>query len=129
MFTLESIAQAHNKVRSGADFPAYIKDIKVLGVRSYEVFVVDGHSVYSSVEGDVLASPTKYETLEICPIANTEQFQKDLVSHQQGKTDYMMFCRDCAKSGVSGWVMDLESMLCAYIDSHGQEILVEKIPQ
>ena len=32
MFTLEQIKLAHSKVKSGADFPAYIKELKALGV-------------------------------------------------------------------------------------------------
>jgi hypothetical protein len=35
MFTIEQIKQAHVKVKSGADFPAYIKYLKQLGVRYY----------------------------------------------------------------------------------------------
>ncbi|MGB4398918.1 MAG: DUF1398 family protein [Daejeonella sp.] len=36
MFTAEQIKAAHSKVKSGADFPAYIQDIKALGVTGYE---------------------------------------------------------------------------------------------
>jgi hypothetical protein len=32
MFAVEQIKTAHSKVKSGADFPAYIQDIKKLGV-------------------------------------------------------------------------------------------------
>ena len=32
MFTVEQIKAAHSKVKSGADFPSYIKEIKSLGV-------------------------------------------------------------------------------------------------
>ncbi|MGF7024877.1 MULTISPECIES: DUF1398 domain-containing protein [Sphingobacterium] len=31
MFTIEQIEAAHSNVKSGADFPAYIRDIKKLG--------------------------------------------------------------------------------------------------
>ena len=34
MFTVNQIKEAHSKVKSGADFPAYIQDIKKLGVYS-----------------------------------------------------------------------------------------------
>jgi hypothetical protein len=30
MFTIEQIDQAHSKVKSGADFPKYIQDLKNL---------------------------------------------------------------------------------------------------
>ena len=44
MFTVEQIKAAHSKVKSGADFPKYIRDIKLLGVTAYETWVVDSHT-------------------------------------------------------------------------------------
>ncbi len=46
MFAIEQINTAHSKVKSGADFPAYIQDLKKIGVQAYESFVSDGHTVY-----------------------------------------------------------------------------------
>ena len=46
MFTVEQIKTAHGKVKSGADFPFYIKEIKLLGVTHYEAYVADGHIDY-----------------------------------------------------------------------------------
>ena len=46
MFTLDQIKQAHAKVKSGADFPKYIQDLIVLGIKNYDTFVIDGHSEY-----------------------------------------------------------------------------------
>ena len=51
MFTVEQIKAAHSKVKSGAEFPAYIKDIKSLGVTYYETFVTDGHTDYYGANG------------------------------------------------------------------------------
>ncbi len=44
MFILDQIEAAHSKVKSGADFPEYIKELKQFGVTSYETFVSDGHT-------------------------------------------------------------------------------------
>lgn len=35
-FTITEIEQAHEQVKSGADFPNYIKKINELGVKSFE---------------------------------------------------------------------------------------------
>jgi hypothetical protein len=35
MCTVAQIKAAHSKVKSGADFPAYIKESKALGVTQY----------------------------------------------------------------------------------------------
>ena len=49
MFTAEQIKAAHSKVKSGADFPSYIQEIKALGVTHYEAYVTDGHIDYHRV--------------------------------------------------------------------------------
>lgn len=46
MFTVEQIKAAHSKVKSGADFPSYIQEIKALGVTANETYVEDGHFNY-----------------------------------------------------------------------------------
>lgn len=128
MFTIEQITAAHSKVKSGADFPAYIQDIKKLGVTQYESFVSDGHTDYFGENEYKKSSPAKYQTLTIANESNLEQFKTDIKAHQQGKTDYPTFCADCAKSGIEKWVVTLETMSCAYYDKAGNQVLVEQIP-
>jgi hypothetical protein len=41
MFTVEQIKAVHSKVKSGADFPNYIKEIEILGIIHYGTFVTD----------------------------------------------------------------------------------------
>ncbi|MEQ9467045.1 MAG: DUF1398 family protein [Ekhidna sp.] len=65
MFTVEQIKAAHSKVKSGADFPSYIQDIKSLGVTFYETFVTDGHTIYYGTNGYKTTSSAKYEALTI----------------------------------------------------------------
>lgn len=129
MFTVEQISQAHRKVKSGADFPAYIKHLKLLGVTHYETFVKDGHTHYFGSNGYKTSSPVKYQDLSISGRSNTENFKADLNAHQKGKTDYLTFCNDCAKSGIEKWTVSMETMTCTYYDKKGKEILVEKIPE
>ena len=127
MFTSEQIKAAHSNVRSGADFPAYIQDLKRLGVTCYEIFVKDGYAEYYGANDYKLATPSRYEPLEIAKTSDEGQFKKDLLAHQKGKTDYAAFCRDAAKSGVEKWVVCMEKMTCTYYDTTGHEILVEEI--
>ncbi len=128
-FTLEQIRTAHTKVKSGADFPAYIREMKQLGVLQYETFVADGHTDFFGDNGYSVSSPAKYDTLEIAAQSNAEVFKADLLAHQQGKTDYQLFCADCAKSGIDKWRVDIGKMTCTYYDKSCTEILVENIPQ
>lgn len=127
MFTIEQIKSAHSKVKSGADFPAYIQDINKLGVASYETFVTDGHTDYYGANGYKTSSVANYDTLTIGQVSNIEQFKKDIKAHQQGKTDYPTFCNDCAKSGIEKWTVSLSKMTCTYYDLAGNEVLIEEI--
>ncbi len=129
MFTIGQIKSAHSKVKSGADFPAYIQEIKALGITLYETYVMDGHSNYFGTGNYKINTTAKYDQLEIAEAANADQFKADLKAHQQGKTDYPAFCNDCAKSGIEKWVVAMESMTCTYYDKSGNKILVEAIPQ
>lgn len=128
MFSIDDIQNAHSKVKSGADFPAYIQDLKKLGVIRYETFVSDGHTVFLGESEFRASTPDKYDEMEISDDSDAEQFKSDLKSHQQGNTDYKTFCNDCAKSGIEKWIVDLERMTCTYYDKEENEILVEKIP-
>lgn len=129
MFTLDQIKAAHSKVKSGADFPAYIRDLKQLGVVRYETLVKDGHTDYYGNDNFEITSPSRYAVLTISDKSNADQFKVDLKAHQQGRTDYPTFCSDCAKSGIDKWIVDLTKMTCTYFDSAGNEVLVEQVPQ
>ena len=129
MFTVEQIKAAHSKVKSGADFPAYIQDLIKLGVTQYETFVADGHTDYYGANDYKTTSPAKYEVLTVAGKSNNEQFKADLKAHQNGKTNYPTFCDDCAKTGIEKWTVCMDKMTCTYFGKAGNEILVEEIPQ
>jgi uncharacterized protein YbcV (DUF1398 family) len=129
MFTIEQIQAAHAKVKSGADFPNYIKELITLGVTGYETYVADGHTDYYGNDGYKKTSPSKYGMLPIAGQSNAERFKKELKEHQQGKTDYPNFCKMSADTGVEKWVLDMGKMTCTYFDKSGNEILVETVPQ
>ena len=129
MFTLAQIHAAHSKVKSGADFPAYIQELKNLGVTAYEAFVRDGHIIYYGEHNEVLHSPAKYEAMNVSPETKQEQFKSDLLAHQQGNTDYPTFCKDCATSGIEKWEVNLGRLDCTYYGLDGDVVLVERIPE
>lgn len=129
MFAIEQIQEAHNKVKSGTDFPAYIQELKQLGVTHYETFVSDGHTNYYGANDYKITSPAKYETLTVAETSDEEQFKIDLKAHQNGKTDYPTFCNDASKSGIEKWSVCMDEMTCIYFDKAGNKILTEEIPQ
>jgi uncharacterized protein YbcV (DUF1398 family) len=84
MFTVEQIKAAHSKVKSGADFPNYIKEIKVLGVTHYEAYVSDGHIDYHGAQDYTVVVPAKYDSMSIAEYCQIEEFKAGLKAHQQG---------------------------------------------
>ncbi|WP_447636224.1 DUF1398 domain-containing protein [Flavobacterium microcysteis] len=128
MFTEAQIKQAHSKVKSGADFPAYIQEIKSLGITYYEVYVADGHSEYHGASDYKITTTAKYENLSIADSCDIASFKAGLKAHQQGQTDYITFITMSAECGVEKWEVDTKNMSCTYYDKTGNEILVEQIP-
>jgi uncharacterized protein YbcV (DUF1398 family) len=128
MFTVEQIKAAHSKVKSGADFPAYIQEIKALGVTHYEAYVTDGHIDYHGANNYTANVPAKYEPLIIATAPSIDEFKAELKAHQQGKTDFLTFIKMCAKFGVEKWMICMSEMTCTYFDKSEKEILVEEIP-
>ncbi|CAG4999921.1 hypothetical protein DYBT9275_02344 [Dyadobacter sp. CECT 9275] len=128
MFTIEQIKAAHSKVKSGADFPAYVKDLKKLGVLYYDHFVSDGHTSYFGNSGLSLSGDAKYPEMEVAKKASLTELQNALKIHQAGKTDYPTFCRQAVESGVEKWKVNMIGMTCIYYDLAGNEMLTEQIP-
>lgn len=129
MFTAEQIIAAHSKVKSGADFPAYIKEIKSLGITHYETFVTDGHIDYHKGNDYTVRVPAKYTPLLIANTTKIKAFKTELIAHQQGKTDFLTFIKMCATMGIEKWKIRIDKMTCTYFDKGGKEVLVEEIPQ
>ena len=128
MFTAEAIKAAHSKVRSGADFPTYIQEIKAMGVTHYTCYVSDGHIDYHGDNDHVANVPAKYTALTIAATTDTATFKTELKTHQQGKTDFLTFIHSCARYGIDSWVVSMDQMTCTYYDQAGNEVLTEQIP-
>lgn len=128
MFTIAQIKEAHSKVKSGADFPAYIQDLIVLGVQGYDTFVNDGHMEYFGAENFRATETETYSSIAVAPSANKERFIEFLVLHQDGQTDYPTFCIQAAQCGIAKWSVNIIEMTCTYFDQSDAPILIEKIP-
>jgi uncharacterized protein YbcV (DUF1398 family) len=129
LFTGDQLKAAHAKVRSGADFPVYIREIKALGVTRYETYVADGHADYHGTGGHTAKLPAKYAPLVIAGLPDKKRFQAELKAHQNGKTDFLTFIRMSAEYGIEKWQICMEQMTCTYYDRSGNSVLVEEIPQ
>lgn len=128
-FTIEQLKAAHSKVKSGADFPAYIQEIKAMGVTHYETYVNDGRTNYYGANNFTVKAPAKYDTIAVAENADMAVFKAELLAHQQGKTDFLTFIKMCAETGIEKWQISMANMTCIYFGKAGNEVLAEHIPQ
>lgn len=128
MFTLEQIAEAQSRVKSGADFPAYVQALIALGVERYTSWLTDGHIAYEG-GGQLLTSPPKHAAHAVAPDRDDARFKERLLLHQRGGTDFPTFCNDARAAGVQRWVVDMRTMTCTYFSPQDEVMLVEAIPR
>lgn len=128
MFTIDQIKEAFAKIKTGADFPNYIQDLIILGVKGYDTLVADGHTEYYGVNNFTVITEEKYDQIKITSTVNKELFIQFLVMHQDGQTDYLPFCHQAAQCGIAKWRIDIVEMTCTYFDLEENAVVIEKIP-
>jgi uncharacterized protein YbcV (DUF1398 family) len=128
MFTLQQLKAAHAKVKSGADFPAYVQEIKQLGLIHYDFMVKNGSTVYYGANGFQVSGDPIYDEKTISAQATPGDVRQIIADHQQGKNDFLSFCTLVAAAGVEKWVVDTKEMLCSYYDLSGNSMVAEPIP-
>ncbi len=128
MFTLQQMKAAHAKVKSGADFPAYVREIKQLGLLHYDFMVKDGRINYHGENGFLVSGDPIYGEKTISVQASPAAVKQIITEHQQGKSDFPTFCTLVADAGVEKWVVDTRDMLCTYYDLSGNSMVAEPIP-
>jgi uncharacterized protein YbcV (DUF1398 family) len=129
MFTEQQIKEAHGKVKTGADFPRYIHEIKQLGLLRYEYLVSNGITVYYGENGHKVKSAARHAPLIVAAASSIVALEHIIAIHQQGQTDFPTFCRQAAEAGVEKWIIDTKKMMCTYYDLGGNEIIAEPIPE
>ena len=60
MFTIQQMQAAHSKVKSAADFPAYVQEIKNSGLLYYTFNVTNGATVYTGASDYQVSGEAKY---------------------------------------------------------------------
>lgn len=128
MFTTDQIHKAFSKVKSGADFPQFVQDLKEIGVTYYDNFVSDGRTKYYGSDDFTLDGNSKYPEMKVNEISSSDSLKHALSIHQQGQTDYPTFCKQAADAGVEKWITHMMEMTVTYLDKKGQKLIIESIP-
>lgn len=129
MFTLQQMKAAHAKVKSGADFPGYVREIKQLGLLHYDFLVKNGQTNYHGANGFQVKGEAIYPEKAISNSSSSMAVRQIIADHQQGKSDFLTFCELVADAGVKNWVVDTESMMCNYYNLAGEIMVAEPIPE
>lgn len=129
MFSLEQIHQAFGKVKSGADFPQFVQDLKELGVSHYDNFVSDGRTKYYGKNNFSIEGEAKYPKMEVNDVGSAEKLKHAISIHQQGQTNYLEFCQQASEAGLEKWTTNMVEMTVIYLDKRGNKLTVEAIPQ
>ncbi len=128
MFTIDEIHAAFAKVKSGADFPQFVQDLKEIGVTHYDNFVSDGRTKYYGLNDFTLNGDSKYPEMQVNDSSSSNTLKQAISIHQQGQTDYPTFCKQAADAGVEKWTTHMIEMTVTYVDKEGQKLTVEPIP-
>lgn len=120
---------AHAKVKSGTDFPAYVQEIKQLGLLYYTFLVKNGQTEYHGANGLQINGEAVYPEKTISIQSSSMAVRQIIAEHQQGKNDFLTFCQLVADAGVQKWVVDTGTMMCTYYDLAGNSMVAEPIPE
>lgn len=129
MFTIEKIHKAFSKVKSGADFPQFVQDLKAVGITHYDNFVAEGNAKYYGKGNFILESEAKYPSISVNDESSADKLKCAISIHQQGQTDYPTFCNQAADAGVEKWTTHTIEMNVTYFDKQGNKLNIEPIPQ
>ena len=128
MFTKERITAAQARVKSGADYPRLVQELKEMGVESYDHVVADGSNVFRGAGGHAVTIRHSEERIQVAVQSSAEKLRQSLSIHQQGATDYPTFCRQAGEAGIARWTSDFRAMTVTYSDRYGNPVVVEPIP-
>ncbi|MBC7745796.1 MAG: DUF1398 family protein [Flavobacterium sp.] len=129
MFTIEQIHEAFEKVKSGADFPQFVQDLKSIGVTHYDNYVADGRTKYYGATDFIIEGESKYAAMNVSAKSSADKLKHSISIHQQGQTDYSTFCNQAADAGVERWTTHMIDMTVTYLDKKENKLTIEPIPQ
>lgn len=127
-FTVENLRAIYSRPRTGADFPALVRELKSAGVTSYDHMIETGTNVFHGRGGDTLILEKMGPSCPVSVRADVESLKRIILEHQRGLSDYSTLCRLVGEVGVAKWECDLFAMTCSYFEKSNRKMHVELIP-
>jgi uncharacterized protein YbcV (DUF1398 family) len=124
MAQIDALHDRLGRVDSLAD---YLRGLAALGVVRFESFVTDGHSEFTTTDGQRVDSPAHHAVLEVAGASDREAFLQHLRQHADGETSYVEMSEGLAHAGVEKWVADTTDLTMTYRDRSGVALLVDQV--
>lgn len=128
-FTIEQIRAAYAKTCTGADFPRLIRDLRSLGVQTYDHLLATGANLFRDANGHLVPAENMGPAVPVAERADEALLRTHIAAHQRGESNYPTLCAQAGSAGVAKWTSDLHAMTCTYFDRAGRILLVEPIPE
>jgi uncharacterized protein YbcV (DUF1398 family) len=127
MFTLDQIADIHDRLGNSDTLGGYLRALREIGVETYDSYITDGHSEYFGADGQKLVGPAFHEKFAIADTCDKDQFLQFMQQVEQGGVGYVEMSKALADNGVEKWTFDTEKSTITYLDKAGNVLLGEKV--
>ncbi|EIQ2375462.1 DUF1398 family protein [Listeria monocytogenes] len=128
MINEQTILQAATSEKNAGDFPKVVQGFKDLGVTKYQFLVQKGVYVFWDETDTRVESKLNGVSMPVAEEISSEKMKDAIKQAQAGKIDFEIFIKLAGLAGVRLWEADLSAMKVTYIDSTGNDLVIEPIP-
>ncbi|AFJ47199.1 DUF1398 domain-containing protein [Shimwellia blattae] len=115
------------QVRSNADFPSFITELRRNDISYYIYFVATGNVKIVTTSDTYMSVKTHRGLIKINQAACSRLVRIVSRRHFSGKTTYDQYCKELAKAGVFKWVVDVNEQMRHYWSKDNQLLHSEQI--
>jgi uncharacterized protein YbcV (DUF1398 family) len=124
MFSLEQIAEIHDRLGDKEKLGDYLRALREIGIESHDSYLTDGHSEYYGTDGQRLSGPPFHEVFTVAETCDKEWFLRYMQRLEDG---YVEMSRALAGHGVEKWTFDMAELTITYFDRAGNVLLTETV--
>lgn len=110
-------------------YPVYVRNLKDIGVREYEVTVTDESIRVTAKDGSTLEVPGKPDKLSPANTFVETDLKGAIFGTQTGLSDYKTFLAEIADAGVHRYVANMDAMKIIYYGKNDKDRYEESIPE
>jgi uncharacterized protein YbcV (DUF1398 family) len=127
MVTLAEIDDVHERLGNSDTLDAYCRALADLGVTGYDSYVVDGHTVFRTTDGQELVTPAYHDVVEVATEPDHAAVHATLARTEAGELGYTEMSRLLGAAGLERWSVDTQRLIMTYTDVLGEAVLVEQL--